>query len=540
MILDLSQISQFIKEPDSKELIEQACKAHEELDMHVNGNNVIKYLEQISNFENKDQLDLRHKTVISNRHLFNSIIRVLNKIFSAKGGSVYYDMPESKADEFRDKLNDIKGVTLRRWIQNKAFNKYITDPNGVLLIEYKTIDSCYPTYKSINSIHDYQKTGRKLEYVIFKLEDDFYRVYDDAFDYLVKFKDGAVEIIQDKSYPNPWGKVPGIIVGDLFHSTLDIYDSRFSIAVELANKYLRTNSVKNVYEFAHGFPLMWKLLTAKCKTCEGTGLIEGKVCTQCRGTGYYIKKDVSDVIGVIPPRTKDEPELVPNIAGYVQPDLETWKEFRIELEWLEKLIQYALLGSYIISANKDATEKTATESFIDSQPVNDTLNDYADWVEETEKYLTNFMGEFYYQNTFKGSSINLGRRYMIEKTDDLWNKYLESKEKGAPPDKLDDDMIEYYESKYANDSKTLEIQKKLFYANEYRHLTIGEAKSSLPENEYLKRVYFDGWLLTLTEEEIIKSNNLREDYLIYFKTKLEENAKTVSGTTSRQENEGTN
>jgi len=549
MILTTGQILQFIKEPSSKELIEKACESHKKLDMHVNGNNVIEYIREISNFENSDQLVLRKNTSISNKHLFSSIIRVINKVFSAKGGSTYYELTDTKQDEFRNLLKDVKGVPIRKWIQNKALNKYLTDPNGVILIENKEGKEgliCYPTYKSINTIHDYQRNGRKLEYVIFKLpktdDAEWFRVYDDAKDYMVKLINDHIEIIEElngipQTFDNVWGRVPGFVIGDLFHDNLDLYESRFSIAAELADKYLRTNSVKNVYEFAHGFPIMWKMLTAKCKTCDGTGLIEGHVCRECKGTGYYIKKDVSDVIGIVPPTTNDEPKLVPDIAGYVQPDLETWREFRTELEWLEKLIQYSILGSY---TREKADNETATGAFIDSQPVNDTLNDYADWVEETEKYITDFIGEFHYQGTYKGSSINLGRRYMIEKTDDLWKRYESARISGAPTEWLDDALIEYYESKYANDSKTLSIQKKLFYTNDYRHLTIAEAKTSLPLKEYLKRAFYDAWLITLSEEVILKLDyqKLHDNFLQFVETKIKENATNLSGAESGQTGQG--
>jgi hypothetical protein len=503
MILTEDQIKQFIDTPFSGKLLQTAVLQHRKLDMHVNGNNVIEYIQQINGFENEEQLKLRQKTLISNKHIFASIIRIINKIYSAKGGSTYYELPETQQKEFIDILNNIKGIPLRKWIQNKGLNKYLVDPNGVFLIEHKMIGGqryCYPTYKEVTVIHDYQRTGRKLEYLILK-EGDVYRVYDDSWDKLYK-KEGDKITDLNQSFGNPWGEVPGILIGDKFHDTLDIYESRFQIAVELADKYLLTNSIKNVYEFAHGFPLMWRLLTARCPECNGTGKIDGVIHKKCKGTGFYLTKDVSDVIGVFPPKSESDPKLVPDIAGYVQPDLETWREYRTELEWLDKLIQYSTLGSYVkeISQGKE----TATSVFVDAQPVNDSLNDYADWSEDTEKLLTDFMGKFYFGKLYENCSVNLGRRYMIEKPDELWKKYLESRAQGAPVEKLDDDIIEYYESKYANDTKTLEIQKKLFYSNEYRHLTIDEAKS-LPPDEFYKWVFHSPWVATL-DEKTIKEN----------------------------------
>jgi hypothetical protein len=514
--------------------------------MHVNGTNVDQYIALISNFENTEQLLLRKKTRISNRHIFNSLIRIINKIFSAKGGSTYYELDDQKSEEFRETISDIKGVALRKWIQNKGLNKYVTDPNGIFLVENKQVNGkryCYPTYKCVTAIKDYQHTGRKLEYVIMPAGSDpntraeYFRVYDDARDRIVKYINNEVitvdfdEFGNQLTFPNLWGEVPGFLVGDMPHNTLEMYDSRFSLSMELADKYLRTNSVKNVYEFAHGFPLMWRMLTAKCTSCNGTGFIDGKMHGDCKGTGYQLRKDVSDVIGVMPPKTADEPKLVPDIAGYVQPDLETWREFRTELEWLETAIQYAILGSY---TREKAGAPTATGVWVDVQPVNDSLNDYADWVEETEQLITDYMGQYYYGADYKGSSINLGRRYMIEKPDDLWKKYLESRTQGAPTEKLDDDITEYYESKYMNDAKTLEVQMKLFFANPYRHVTIEEAKSSLPEKEYLKRVYYDYWVSRVNQAEVLGKDYLsvQEMFIDFYNQKIKEDATSLSGSKS--------
>lgn len=544
MILTDEQIVQHIESPHSKDLLEKSINDSRKLSMHINGTNVVDYIAQISNFENDEQIKLRKNTAISNRYLFNSIIRIVNKIFSAKGGSVYYTMPAEQDKDFRTKLSDIKGLTLRKWMQNKAMNKYLTDPNGVFLIENKMVRGerfAYPTYKSSASIHDYQHTGRQLEYLIMKVDSpdkkqDWYRVYDDASDRIVALANHQITEIQELTFRNLWGEVPGFVIGDLPHDVHEMYDSRFSLAMELADKHLRTNSVKNVYEFAHGFPLMWRMLTAKCSGCNGTGYINSKMHAECKGTGYQLRKDVSDIVGVIPPKTADEPKLVPDIAGYVQPDLETWQEFRTELTWCEKLIQYAILGSY--TRDKTGAE-TATGVWVDVQPVNDSLDNYREWAEETEKFITDFLGKYYFDKLYEGCSVNLGQRYMIEKPDDLWKKYLDSRKQGAPTEKLDDDIVEYYESKYMNDAQTLEIQKRLFFANPYRHTTLDEAKTNLPQSQYLIRVYYDYWVSQIKEEDVIKAKDYQavQDLFIKFANqKITENAKDLLQESGGQKN----
>lgn len=528
MKLREKEIISIVENPVNEAQIAESRKLSKSLNTHINGIGVDEYLQRTENFESEDQFVERKKVTISQKYVFHSIVRVINKIFTAKGGSNYYDIDnEKKKVELISLLKDIKGVPLRKWIQNKGLNKYLVDPNGIFLVEHTTVDSkklCYPTYKSIGSIHDYKHNGRTLEYVLFKLEgetdgdgDVKYRLYDDEKDIYFTVKNDTINII--KKFKNPWGKVPGVIISDFFHNEYPIYDSRFSVGVELSAKRLRTESVKNAYEHYHGFPLTWQILSKKCKTCNGTGYINSQLCPDCQGTTWDLSKDVSKIVGIVPPSNSDEPKIVPDVAGYVQPDLETWQEFRTELDWLEKMLQYTLLGSY---TREKMDRETATSRFLDVQPVNDTLNDFADWVESTEKFISDFMGKYYLGNSYNGSSINLGRRYMIESPDEVWDKYEKARKSGAPTEKLDDDIMEYYEAKYANDAKTLQLQKKLFTVNDYRHVTIPEAKTNLPQTEYLKRVLFDSWVLWLKPDYILKTphEELKQAFEDYVKERI--------------------
>ncbi len=539
MKLQSEDIIKYIEAPQSEDVINKSADLSKSLNIHINGIGVDEYLTQVNNFESEEQFKVRKEITISQKYVFHSIVRIINKIFTAKGGSNYYQLGEKAKDkdlelELISKLKDIKGVPLRKWIQNKGLNKYLVDPNGIFLIEHKLVDGqklCYPTYKSVSSIHDYKLNGREIDYVIFRLEQQevdgvvkqIYRLYDDEKDLFFTISNNEVEILE--SYPNPWGKVPGVVIGDFYHNEFNIFDSRFSIGIELAKKRLNTESVKAAYEYYHGFPLTWQLLFKKCIPCNGSGYIKGKVCTSCHGSGYDLNKDVSKILGIIPPQSSDDPKLTPDVGGYIQPDIETWQEQRKELDWLEKKLQYTLLGSYI---QEKADRETAVSRFIDVQPVNDTLNDFADWVENTEKPLTDFMAKYYYNN-YIGCSINLGRRYMIEGPDELWEKYEKARKAGAPTEKLDDDITEYYEAKYANDAKTLQIQKKLFFVNDYRHLTIAEAKQNLPWEEFLRRLLYDSWKLTVSDDLIASTPT--ESLKKLFDTYIIKRSKTIKNET---------
>ncbi len=54
-----------------------------------------------------------------------------------------------------------------KWLKTYFVDKYVIDPNGFFLIEYKNTEA-YPTYKSILTVADYVQKGQSLEYIIFE------------------------------------------------------------------------------------------------------------------------------------------------------------------------------------------------------------------------------------------------------------------------------------------------------------------------------------------------------------------------------------
>ena len=71
------------------------------------------------------------------------------------------------------------GISLHEWVHVFALQAYRNDPMGLIFMEVEemfetdgvemTTPRCYPTYKSIQGVFDYQPNGRKLEYVCFQL-----------------------------------------------------------------------------------------------------------------------------------------------------------------------------------------------------------------------------------------------------------------------------------------------------------------------------------------------------------------------------------
>jgi len=504
--------------------ITEAIKEHKRLNVHINGKHTSGYLKTIDNIENPKQLSLRQKFLTTNRHVFANISRPIDKVFSAKGGGNIYNLnTDSKEKKLTDKLGNIRhGKTIRNWIRDIQANKYYTDPCGLVFFEWNS-EKTYPTIKSIKAIQNYYSDGRTVEWVLFnpiedeKLHTKTYRFVDDFKDYTISVKDELYTILEDKTYINPFKEVPAIINSDIVNSDLTHNESPFELVLSLADHYLRTGTIKNINEFLHGYPIFWRYAT-DCQACGGTGMIEGKTCGSCFGTGKNLNKDITDVINVERPGTGD-PILTPDLAGYVTPPIEVLGEMRLEQEGLMSLMELTLWGSKMA---KDATNETATAAFLNVQPVNERLNGFSDAFEDMEKKMTDLVGKFYLK-IYKGSSIAYGRRYLIESPDVIWKKYETSRKSGVSKVALDYLLLQFYQSEYNNDIENLTVMQKSIKLEPFIHKTDEElVKLPVGTEDIKAKLYFNEWFKTINTFDLLTKEIkvLKNEFETYLKTKI--------------------
>jgi len=535
--LQIEDISNIIFE-GTPDWITVSRKYTTKLDVHINGIGTAEYLDNITGYENERQYILRKKYATSNKFVFENLLRSVDKVFSANGGSTIVETKTDASNKLlKIKLSDISGGnSIRQWVENIQSNKYYSDPSGITLFEWDK-EKLYPTLKSIYSIFNYSSDGRKLDWIVFEPEKrkdsngaeiagDFYRVIDDSFDYIVHVIDENITIIENETFINPWGYVPAITNSDILDSTLTRHISPIDPVVELADHYLRTTSVKNIYEFLHGYPVFWAYVQP-CRACDGTGLYDGQSCNVCGGDGHSFSKDVSDIFKLNPPTSTEEPKIAPDVAGYVAPDLTTWEEQRTELDWLWGLMHFSMWGT---AQQEKADNETATAAFIDVQPVNDRLNKFADAFEQTEKFMTDVIAEFYIRENYKGSSVNYGRRFLVEPPDVIWKKYETAKLNNAPKISLDYLLIQFYQSEFKNDAKQMIVSQKGLKIEPFIHKS-DEQINSLPvaDDDKLAKFYFNEFWRTLTVDEILISDvdAIKNKFKSYLKTKKLNNGQEI-------------
>jgi hypothetical protein len=520
MILSTSQIAELIDKPFSEDFIKQARKYADHLSLHITGNGLDKYFEQIKSYENDDQLKLRQKYARSNKNLFSELLRPLDKVFTARGGAKYYNLSDNSEMEFKNLLSDVRsGMSIEKWSQNVWLKKKITDPNGLIMMEIsKDGDFCYPTYKSIFSIYDYKFSGSKVEYIIFEPEtikteggeEIRYRVIDDAFDYIVvktkasttvnlQAKSG-IEINKEETLPNYFGKVPARMISDeedeITGNKLSFIDS----VIHLADEILIDNSIKIIFKYAHGFPGYWEIQRV-CPVCNGLGKHNGEEkCHACGGDGIRKGRDISDKIIV----TMDEAGKAGAIppAGYVSTDTETWRMMNEESDFMERILNKSMWGTLALMSDKQYQK--ATPVISDLQPVYDRLNTVSTEAESMEKFLTDLMGDFYFRGNYKGSTIIYGKRFQIESPDQIWKKFTEGKIGHIPEFMLKNILLEWIQASYANDPYEMAKQIKILKADPYPVYDADELKTlGFSLKDIYFKIYFTQWVNMINQDQLL-------------------------------------
>ena len=501
MTLAEQDIKKILEDRPNKPILTKAQGMLRVNSVHVLGVGMDSYIAQINSFENKDQYEARKKYARSNKDLFDRVLRPMDNVFSAKGGSTYFDMPEEQSLRLRGMLMNVEnGLSLRKWIEEYWLKAYIVDPMGLVFIEVGD-NEAYPTYKSSSSIVDYQLNGRNLDYVIFSTSDkDKYRVVDDAWDRIVTINGEELTTDKSNTYPNYFGFVPAILNSDIPVFGTEEYQSPIHQVVEIADEYLRECSVKSVYKLLHGFPKSWAYASI-CDKCGGEKFIEGEKCPSCKGTGFRLKWDIADTKIISPPESREDPVIAPNVGGYITPDLDTWDKMTDELKLLENIIFYTIWGT---RQREDAENETATGRFIDTQPVNSRLSKISETAEGVERFIADAIGRFSFPATYKGSSINYGRRYLIESPDVIWDKYEKARREGAPTSVLDSLLEEYVQSRYQANSLELAVQLKKIKIEPFVHYTIEQVKlMDIQREDYLKKAYLSDFFDSLESSDIL-------------------------------------
>ena len=502
------------------------------LAMHITGRNMKDQIQVMDEFETEQKKNLRQKYSRSNRDIFRRIHGPIDKVFTANGGSLLLNLPESQQKTFNSFLSDIrKGMSLRKWVQQVAMAAYHIDPNGLIFVEIDTKGRPYPVYKSTSDIFYYETNGRLTDVIIFQLskseydsyiiqqpelvakwatsnlsqDTKYYRYVDDTEDKIITWSGNKVTEVPGLTLPNLFNQCPGMLISNLFEFDTNMMLSPDADIVELANSLLTDNSVFEIWKKLHMFPKHWRVQSV-CPKCQGTKTVGGITCTDCEGTGFQQRSSVRDEIIVALPDAPDGKISLPTaFDGYTSPSTDAWTLATDDSDRLFNQMFQTKWG-YLPTSNKpqgpsiDKGNKTATQVLDESYDKSAKLYDYSEWCETVETFIINLCGLLMYGNSYTGCSVNYGDRYILEGPDTLWNKYANARTEGASEAILDRLLLDYYESKYYSDPIGLQIAVKQMRVEPWVHSTIAQVLSfALTDLDKGTKMYFSEWASTLTD-----------------------------------------
>lgn len=566
--LTFAQKQQIILTNPNRVLVKEAQKRNTKFMLHTHGTGLKKAIERQDYFENADIYKSRQELAISNKDMLARTLQEEDQVFTARGGSVHFNIGDNQEAQMVGLLDNVAyGMDLHQWVRTFGLQAYRNDPMGVFLLEIEQVQladgvamvepRCYPTYKSVQSIYDYQPNGRKLEYICFQLsvqqllafgitdnnytlrpEDGkvvpenkvtpYFRIIDDAVDVIVKLDNQTISVVtnitQPNPIPNPWKKVPGFIASDLIcFDEPSSFASPLEFVIELCDVFLTDRSIRDLQKKYHGFAKAIEPML-QCSSCEGEGMVKGNACPECtppgknKGTGYKLRTKVSEVAKF----PMEIFEQIPNfdfrtIFGYVTPDIDSWKQQDLSLDQLEQLVYFTYWGVARQMQQQSAAptktgDKTAYEVRANLKPKYARLNATADWAERTENMIADLIGLFWMDAYKPGTSpISYGRNYILETPADLRQEYFDLRANGSPDFLLDEAMIRYLTSEYESSPMQLAKYKKLLLVEPFPHIELADAKGLIPiEDDYNAKVYFGEWYSTLPDAYIVAPSNTPE------------------------------
>jgi hypothetical protein len=546
MILLKSDVEKLILDGASKEIV-LARKLSREMNMHITGKGANEYLEGLDEYENNNQKILREKIMKSNKSVFSFILRPLDKIFSAKGGAVNFNLTENEVEKVKNATTEVAdGLNIRRYLKKVVLKKYIIDPNGILFVDLDDEGNLSTTFIETSKILWYKNKGNKIDAIIFEGEEreednvkrKYYRVIDDTTDRIfVKEpspdtnKTMRIREVTSDRLTNFFGFVPAIIVGDVKNPNYNVFDSFISDVNEEAKDLLHDVSINKIHKISQGFAKYWQRPEA-CTKCHGEGQIKYEetpgddiwletTCTSCGGAGYKQKVSPSDVM-IVPIPEKDENDPAPHVAGYVNPSIEIWKKYDDNIRDTRNYLFQVLWGTTFEQGGRN---ETATGRFIDTQPVQDRLRDVSHTFSLLHQFILDCYGIITLNNPNYKSFVSYGVRYVIESPDEILKTLMDASREKVSDVILHDMRAKYFYAEYQNDEIELAKKQKIAKIEPFPNMSVSEVSSSefIGDEDKLEKIYFIGWYSTLTSADIILKDEVRlkTELNMFIKTKID-------------------
>lgn len=517
MILTKEQVLDICREPANLHCKEVAEEMQLEHRLHIcpTKEQYKESLIRIIGYENEEQFGQKQE-------LSQPVTKVLTKeVLSQQGrwkylpASKVYEFKgsEEKSKEFQEQiLSQVWNKQSMEFFMKTFFNKALyTDFNGFILIEQARIETYvdeesgveavyhisngerikptnstdkpkpYLIFKALADVKDYYIKGNAVQYIVLyfakdeKTGEEWYRVIDDQYDYVVKKDTDGTYFIDETNYPvikNELGYCPAKQVSNIQYDILDyqIKTSPIDACIPHLKLYLTQYANHVMTCLTHDFPVYYQVGSSCTYVSEaGVRCNLGKLnydvngspteieCPGCKGTGHNIYKDAASVI-VMPAKDEEgKPFNLTNVAGYIEPPIAGIEHQVKELDWTEQKVYFA--GTGIQGLTTDSIAKTATETMLNMKPLENIVSGIIDNVEEVETFLTDAIGKLYYGDSYERSQITYSRRLNLRDENTVSDEIKAAKANGSSFGYIKTLIEEQIYSRYQN--SPIDLQRNL-------------------------------------------------------------------------------
>lgn len=425
---------------------------------------------------------------------FTSLVASLGKIRRSSDWSIKYPTEEFPKIAEGESLEDYCEenypyfTSLTNWVFGVLLKKYLTDPNGVILMLPLKTDGVaeteylrpYPFIFDSCHVYEYEEGERAI---LVNPEGCYYSTRGKEVEgksYYIVTRDVIEKWDQidargnyniTMSFVHNMPTMPAFKIGAVICETKGthfLYESRIEGILPHLDEALREYSDLQAAKVLHIFPERWEYTSAECRDCKGLGRRinptgTGDVpCETCGGRGIIAAGPFNKMLIKLP-GALDTATQIPNPpAGYVEKDVEI---VRIMEESVDRHIYKALAAINFQFIAQTPLNQSGVAKEVDKEELNNTVHGIAEDLVRVMDTIYKYTGYYRYQNLYSFTEIDamLPAVAVPEHYDLLSSQYMQteldtSKKAGLNPVILNSMEEEYASKRFAD---TPEIKDRL-------------------------------------------------------------------------------
>ena len=508
MALELNQIKQILQKPSKRQVIQKAVNMQSRLRFHTETNIAVSdinqpttiFLQWVKTLLPKDKFNIflqLFKFPLPTPAVVEDVYRELERVFYSRNSSSSYQFTDSElAEDWANyKKNSLNEPEVWKTI---GWKRMQVSPNSILVVDLPQIQKSsrpepYFYWLEIDAVIDYQLSkidDNAFEWLIFNQPNHQIAVFDDTYIrvYQLNEKNEIQSLVSEASHDLGYCPARFFWSTQLNEKNKDL--KKNPITKELSNLdwYLFFALSKQHLDLYAPYPI-YSAYEADCNFennetgdyCDGGFLRNAKgdykilndgtvekcpCCSEKRiaGPGSFLEvpvpnqsEGVADMRNPVQITTIDKDSLDYNVS---------------ECARLKNEIVISVVGSGGTVSEKEAINETQVTANFESKT--SVLNALKTNFELAQKFIEDTICKLRYGDAFISSSISWGTEFYVFTVTELYSKYKQAKENGAPNSELDAISQQILEVEYRNNPLVLQRMLILKQLEPYPHKTLDE------------------------------------------------------------------